>query len=289
MHVANPDSNVRGYIFDKLEALTPVLRVLPRSAPNPKTLARRHLQYLLLPLATVFSLVGWQLIINIRNYPPYLLPSPSRVWDKAVVVFQDDSLWYHTSYTMFEAFWGFCIAFVFAMVAGHYLAHSPLLEDLISPYIVIAQATPMLAIAPLLIVWFGVGPISKIIIAFVLVVLPMLISAIVGFRSVSAEHRQLMRSYSATRRQTFYLLEIPAAMPLLLGGIKVGLVHAMSGALVGEYISASRGLGYWIIVGKARYDTALVFTALGTMVVINVTLYGFLTVVERIVLSWRKE
>ncbi|MBW8010985.1 MAG: ABC transporter permease [Chloroflexi bacterium] len=241
-----------------------------------------------MPFVILLSIVGWQMLINIGDYPPYLLPSPSRIWAKLLVVWEDNTLWYHTSYTMYEAFWGFSLAFVFAMVVGNFLAHSPLLEDLVSPYFVIAQATPMLAIAPLLIVWFGFGPASKIIIAFVLVVFPMLISAIVGFRSVSANHRELMRSYSANRSQIFFLLEIPAAMPVLLGGIKIGLVHAMSGALVGEYISAGRGLGYWIILGKAMHDASLVFTALGVMIVINVALYGLMTVIEHKVLAWRK-
>lgn len=189
---------------------------------------------------------------------------------------------------MYEAFVGFSIAFIFAMIVGNFLAHSPLMEDLVSPYFVIAQATPMLAIAPLLIVWFGFGPASKIIIAFVLVVFPMLVSAIVGFRSVSADQRELMRSYSANRTQSFFLLEIPAAMPVLLGGIKIGLVHAMSGALVGEYISAGRGIGYWIIRGKGSHDAAMVFTALGVMIVINVALYGIVSAVEHNVLAWRK-
>lgn len=248
---------------------------------------RRRFQYFLAPLLVLVSLLAWQLTVRVGHVPPYLLPSPARVWAKTLAALNDNSLWYHTGYTIFEASLGFSIAFVFALAAGHFLAHYPLLEDLISPYFVVAQATPMLAIAPMLIVWFGFGPTSKVIIAFVLVVLPMLISAIVGFRAVSADQRELMRSFSATRWQLFRHLEIPAALPILLGGIKVGAVHAMSGALVGEYISAGRGLGYWIILGKSRHDTALVFTALGTMVLINVGLYALLTAIERVLTAGR--
>jgi NitT/TauT family transport system permease protein len=146
----------------------------------------------------------------------------------------------------------------------------------------------VVAIAPLLVIWFGAGLLSKVLIAALIVFFPVLINTIVGLRSVPAGLRDLMRSLQATSWQTFRLLEVPAALPVFLGGLKVGATLAVIGAVVGEFVGADRGLGFLVNLGRGMYDTALVFVAIFTLVTMAMLLYGAVALLESRLLSWQK-
>ena len=144
-----------------------------------------------------------------------------------------------------------------------------------------------MAIAPLLVIWFGPGVFSKILICSLIVFFPVLINTVVGLREVPQDLRELMRSLRASRAQTFWKLEVPAAMPIFLGGLRVGATLSVIGAVVGELVGADRGLGFLINVGRGQYDTALVFVAVITLVAMAMALYGLVLLVERQLLSWQ--
>ena len=144
-----------------------------------------------------------------------------------------------------------------------------------------------MAVAPLLIIWLGPGHLSKILISALIVFFPILISTIAGIRSVPHDLRDLMRSLRATRWQTLRLLEVPAAAPFLLGGLKIGSTLAVIGAVVGEFVGADEGLGFLVNLGRGLYDTALVFTALLVLVAMALGLYSLASVLERRTLRWR--
>jgi NitT/TauT family transport system permease protein len=146
---------------------------------------------------------------------------------------------------------------------------------------------PVVAIAPLLIIWFGPGLISKVLICALIVFFPVLVNTVVGLRSVPEELRDLMRSLQASRWQVIRLLEVPASLPVFLGGLRIGATLAVIGAVVGEFVGADRGLGFLINVGRGQYDTALVFVAVFTLVVMALSLYGLVVLCETRLLSWR--
>jgi NitT/TauT family transport system permease protein len=160
-------------------------------------------------------------------------------------------------------------------------------ERLLSPYVVASQSVPIVAIAPLLVIWFGSGMTSKVLICALIVFFPVLVNTIVGLNSVPDDLRDLMRSLKATRWQTFRLLEAPAALPVFLGGLRIGATLAVIGAVVGEFVGADRGLGFLINRARGQYDTALVFVALIALVLMALGLYGLVILLERRWLSWR--
>lgn len=174
-----------------------------------------------------------------------------------------------------------------AVMLGYLLAKSRRVERLISPYLVASQAVPVVAIAPLLVRWFGPGLLSKVLICALIVFFPVLVNTIVGVRSVPEDLHDLMRSLLASRWDTIRLLELPAALPILLGGLRIGATLSVIGAVVGEFVGADRGLGFLINIGRGLYDTTLVFVAIFTLVAMALSLYGLVLLLERRLLAWQ--
>jgi NitT/TauT family transport system permease protein len=174
-----------------------------------------------------------------------------------------------------------------AICFGYLLAQYPAFEQFFGPYLVASQAIPTIAIAPLLVIWFGPGIISKIIICALVVFFPVLINTFVGLRSVSKDLYLLMYSLKATRWQIFLYLEIPAALPILFGGLRIGATLSVIGAVVGELIGADRGLGFLINVARGQYDIALVFVIVFILILMALTFYGIVTFIENHLLRWR--
>jgi NitT/TauT family transport system permease protein len=248
-----------------------------------------HFEYLVMPLVFLAVYWLWNAIIRLGHYPPFILPTPALVWRKFLIVASDGSLWEHALYTTWESILGFIAALVFGTVLGYFFAKSPVLEKLISPYIVASRGIPVIAIAPLLVIWFGFGLASKVFVSFFIVFFPMLINTIVGIRQVDAYQRELMRSYQASTWQVFALLEVPSALPVLLGGIKVGITGSIMGAVVGEFVGADRGLGFLVNLSKGVFDTPLMFVAITTLALLSFVLYMSIWVVEAALLKARGE
>ena len=193
----------------------------------------------------------------------------------------------HALTTLVEVLAGLLIGGLAATSLGYLLAKSALLEKLLSPYLVASQSLPVVAIAPLLIIWFGPGIFSKILICSLTVFFPILINTVVGLREVPNDLRDLMRTLKASSTQTLWKLEVPAALPIYMGGLRVGATLSVIGAVVGELVGSDRGLGFLINIGRGQYDTALVFVAIFTLVFIAVALYGLVLLIERQFLSWQ--
>ena len=240
------------------------------------------------PLAVVLFLAGWQLLVVLFNLPAFILPSPQLVWERLLTALSDGSLGRHTLATLMEVVSGLMIGIFSASLLGYLLSKSKLLERVLSPFLVASQAIPIAAIAPLLIIWFGSGVFSKVLICSLTVFFPVLVNTLVGLHAVPDTMRDLMRTLHATRWETLYYLELPAALPVLLGGMRVGATLSVIGAVVGELAGADKGLGFLINVGRGQYDTALVFVAVLTLVLLAVTLYGSVLLLEKRLLRWQE-
>ncbi len=229
----------------------------------------------------VFVLV-WKAIVVIGGYPPFILPPPESVASRFVRGWIDGVIPPHAWSTLVEIALGLLVGTVVGLVAGYGLARSALVERVVSPYIVAAQATPILALAPLLALWFGPGLTSKVVICALIVFFPIAVSTMVGIRSVDAGLLEMARSFRATRRQVLTTLEVPAALPSILGGLRVGVTLAVVGAIVGEWAGADRGLG--VLVNLARgslFDIPLMFATLVTIALLGIALYLVVVVLER--------
>jgi NitT/TauT family transport system permease protein len=263
-------------------------RVMISEEPPPRLDSRALRRFIpLLTLALI--LLTWQLVTALELYPAFIIPPPDAVLEKFGTVVADGTLWQHASTTLVNVLVGSSVGVLMALSLGYWIAKSSMLEDLLSPVIVAVQSTPVVAYAPLLVIWFGSGPTSKIVTSALIVFFPMLMNTIVGIRNTPSDQRDLMRSMHATRWQTFTRLEIPAALPMLLGGLKVSATLAVIGAVVGEFISAKAGLGFLINLARNQYDTPLVFVAVLTLTVLARALYGVVTLFESHSLRWQKQ
>lgn len=255
--------------------------------PRQRLLHGAGWQYALIPLTLGLALTAWDLLVRWRRYPAFLLPTPGRVAERFVSAVRDGSLGMHVVVTLREVFGGLALGLSVAVVLGYLLAKSRVAERILSPYLVASQAVPIVALAPLLVIWFGAGPLSKVLVCALTLFFPVLINTIVGIRSVDVELRDLMRSLQASRWQTFRLLELPAALPVLFGGLKVGVTLSVIGAVVSEFVGADRGLGFLVNLARGLFDTPLMFVALVTLMVIALALYGIVSGLESLLLRWR--
>ena len=250
--------------------------------------ARRNKELLSVPLALALFVGLWQLVVCLGDYPAFILPSPGRVYVKAIDALRKGLLVWHAGVTLTEILGGLALGLPVAVVLGYAMAKSRALERLLSPYIVASQSVPIVALAPLLVIWFGTGRLSKILVCALTIFFPMLVNTVVGVRAVSADLRDLMRSLRATPWQTFAKLEVPSALPVLLGGLKVSVTLSVIGAVVGEFVAADRGLGFLINVARGNFDTPMMFVALLTLVAIALALYLVVVLIEVLVLKWRR-
>ncbi|HMA38203.1 MAG TPA: ABC transporter permease [Chloroflexia bacterium] len=251
--------------------------------PDPRSAPRQ-------PLAGLVALVGglliWEGAALLAPNPPNLLPAPdvvvARLWDLAA----SGVLWHHLSVTLTEAALGFALAAVTGLALGYPVAKSPLLEALLTPYIAATQAIPVVAIAPLMVLWFGLDLLPKVLTCAIIVFFPILVNTVIGLRAVDRALVEAAQICGAGRWQLLRYVEAPLALRTILGGLKLGLTLAITGAVVGEFIAADAGLGYLLTYGRSIYDTPLVFAALGTLAAVAVAGYSLVSLLETRWVDW---
>ena len=227
-------------------------------------------------------LVAWQAIVVAGSYPSFILPGPLTVAQRFVRAWTDGTMWPHFATTLVEVLLGFAIGATLAIVVGVLLARSRLAERLLSPYLVAAQATPILALAPLIALWFGTGLPSKLVITTLIVFFPVAVATMVGLRSVDPRLIEMARAFRASNAQVVRRVEIPAALPAILGGMRVGVTLAVIGAIIAEWAGGERGLGVLINVARGSlFDIPLMFATLATLALLGVTLYLVMVRIER--------
>ncbi len=236
----------------------------------------------------IFGVLAWGVVARLSGLPKFILPSPMDVWSRLLKSLADGSLLYHTGVTLLEVTLGLLVGVTTATVLGYSLAKSRPLEKILSPYLVASQAIPIVAIAPLLAIWLGQGLLAKVVICALIVFFPVLVNTVVGVRAVPPSLYDMMKSLRATRWQVISKLEIPASLPVLLGGLRIGATLSVIGAIVGELVDAKAGLGFLLKVGDFQYDTSMVFVAVIMLVALALSLYGIVTVLERRFLKWQQ-
>jgi NitT/TauT family transport system permease protein len=232
--------------------------------------------------AAIGFVLIWKLVVVIGSYPPFILPAPEVVAGRFLRAWTDGLMTPHAAATLSGIALGFVVGAALAVVAGYLLARSRLAERLLSPYLVAAQATPILALAPLIALWFGTGLASKVLICALIVFFPIAVSTMVGIRSVDRGLLELGQSLRASRWQVVTKLEVPAALPQILGGMRVGVTLAVIGAIVADWTGGERGLGVLINLARGSlFDTPLMFATLLTIALIGIALYLIVVLVER--------
>lgn len=248
-----------------------------------------HKTEALVPFVLAFGVMLWEGLVRWQAYPPFILPGPAVVARKFVALAADGTLLRHTQVTLIEIALGLLLGLTAACLLGYLLGKQRALERVVAPYIVASQSVPIVAIAPLLVIWLGSGILSKVLVCALITFFPMLINTIVGIRNVDRDLYDLMRSLRANRWQRFRLLEVPAALPVLLSGLKLSVILAVVGAVVGEFVGADVGLGFLINLARGVLDTPMMFVAIFCLVLIAQVLYLTVLLLERRYLRWQEE
>jgi ABC-type nitrate/sulfonate/bicarbonate transport system permease component len=240
---------------------------------------RRWLDRVLPPtIILVVLLIVWQGSVRILDLPPWLLPAPS---DIGARFGRTNSLGYHTGMTVLEAFSGFVIAAIFGISLSGGIVHSRFLERGLLPYIIVSNAIPIIAIMPLLTIWFGFGVVPKIVICAIISFFPIVTNTTRGLRSADYRVIEFMRSINATPVQVFLKVQLPSALPFIFAGFKIAASLALVGAVVAEFYSSDRGLGYLIITSATELRTDLLFVAITILAVLGVVSFAVFGRLER--------
>ena len=260
------------------------------AAPGESRPAHPVRDFLLRVLAGIGVLavlvLGWWGLVIVGNYPAYILPTPLSVAERWWSMLLDGSLMLHFGTTVVEAGLGFVFAALVGLPLGYLIAHSRWLERAISPYIAVTQGLPVVAIAPLLVIWLQDDLARKVVIVALIVFFPLLVNTVVGVRSIDRSMLEVARISGANRWQTIGYVELPLSLRALLGGIKLGLTLSITGAVVGEFVSSGAGLGFLLILGRGLFDTTLIFVGLVSLALLTVVAYLGITLLEKTVITW---
>jgi NitT/TauT family transport system permease protein len=252
-------------------------------ATAPRTARRLHEA---LPALLVFlvSIVAWELAIVVFEVKEFLVPAPSKVVRQ---LFNRNLSWpYHFWVTAWETVAGFAVAAVVGVALAYLIVHFRRLNQILYPYILLAQIVPKVAVAPLFFIWFGFGELPKVLVAFLVAFFPIIIDTIVGLHAADPDMLDFMRTLGASPYKTFVKVKLPAALPHIFGGFKVAITLAIIGAVIGEFVGAESGLGYMVIRAQSHFKTDQVFAALALLTVLGMALFMVLVLMERLAIPW---
>ncbi|MBY6260989.1 ABC transporter permease [Azospirillum sp. 412522] len=245
------------------------------------------LPWLVTPCLLAAGLLAWQGFVTIWNVSPFILPPPRPVLAEWVLLLSSARAWSHTAMTFAGAVSGFLLATVLGVAAGILLSLSPTLERLSKPFIVAFQVLPKVALIPLFVVWMGFGLGPKILTSAILPFYPIMMNTLLGIRSVPEGLRDVMASFDAGRFQVLRRLELPYALPFIATGLEVGIVLALVGAVVAEFISGSSGLGYLLVSRINSYETAQMFAIVLQLCLLGLVLYAGVAGLRRLLVPRR--
>jgi len=256
------------------------------TAPGSSRQWRRTIERLS-PLMLVISLVIlWQILVRYFEVPNFLLPAPTDI--VRLMIDEWSLIQMHSLSTIWSITTGYAAATIFALLVSAFMIRFPLFERLIMPIFVGLQSVPKIAIAPLILVWVGAGPGSKILVVASIAFFPIVINTMAGFKEVDRGLTDVFRSVDANERQMFFRLRLPYAMPYIFAGLRIATTLSVLGAIVAEWLAASNGLGYLVLSGSFNFNTARSFAAIIALAVIGTTFFASMSWLERTI-SWKRE
>ena len=249
---------------------------------------RNRPEWICVPLTLIATIGGWEWYVKAYQVSAVILPPPSQILDALYSGTASGVYLKALAVTLQAVVLGFLLSASVAFILGTLISQIRLLEATIYPYVVALQTLPKIAIAPLILVWVGLGIESKIIIAALVSFFPMLVNTIVGLKSAAADKLELMHALTASPAKTFFLVKLPEALPYIFAGLQIGIVLAVLGAIVGEFVGAKAGLGYLIIQMNYTMDVAGMFAVLVILGLMGVTLNVLITILRRRVIFWQR-
>ena len=237
------------------------------------------------PIGVLLSLViGWEVLVRVFDVPSWQLPTPSAILDELII--SKSLLWSHTLVTLKEIGVGFSAALLTGLALAAGIAYSRILERSIYPIIISSQTIPIIAIAPLLLIWVGYGLTPKVIIVALICFYPIAVNTVDGLKSVDPDMISMCRTLGASKFQVFTKLQVPNSLPFMFSGIKIGISVSVIAAVIGEWVGGSEGLGYLITYSQPLFLTARVFAAIFLLSVMGIILFVLGICIEHLTMPW---
>jgi NitT/TauT family transport system permease protein len=270
------------------------LREQPARIDSFTLLMRTRPELVLAPVLLVVIIGLWEWGVPYFQVPNWVLPTPSQIitalWRGLDAgPFDRGGYWLHTGVTVFQVLLGFFIGSTVGLLLGTIISQFRILEATLRIYLIAIQSLPKIALAPIIVLWFGFGLTSKVVIICLLTFFPLLINSMAGFKAVDSERLELMRALGANPWQIFWKVRLPSALPYIFAGLDMAAVFAVVGAIVGEFVGAQRGLGTLILSMNAQMDIAGTFSVFIILALVGVLLHQSLRIVERKLLFWSGE
>ncbi len=241
----------------------------------------------LLPvLFFILLLAIWEAIVDIRKVPEYLIPSPIKVFVTLWEILPD--IWEHAAVTLQEAIIGFLAAVVLSLLLAFIMDAIQTMKKAIYPLLVVSQTIPIIALAPLFILWFGFGIKAKIFIVILVCFFPIIVNLMDGLNSVDRDMLMLFRSMGAGKLKSFLLLKLPASMVSFFSGLRIAATYSIMGAVIGEWLGGEKGLGLYMVIARRSFATDRVLAVTIVIVVLSMALFKLITLLQDIFIPWYK-
>jgi NitT/TauT family transport system permease protein len=253
-----------------------------------RILVSQRPEIILAPLLFIVIIAGWEWVVKLLEIPRIVLPAPSRIVRAIITMFTERNLAFHFGITLYETLAGFLIGGITGLLLGALVSQFPLVEKTLYPYIVAFQTLPKVAIAPIVVIWFGFGLASKVIITAMIAFFPLLVNTIAGLLSTEPEYVEMMTGFSASRWQIFRFVKIPMALPFIFAGLDIAGIMSVIGAIVGEFVGARAGLGYVIMYRNFQMDMPGVFAVLIVLSAMGIGIHLIINWLNKKVVFWSK-
>ncbi|MFF2652696.1 ABC transporter permease [Streptomyces sp. NPDC058045] len=266
----------------------------PAGSPEPGRRRRRldlseRPEFYLVPLVFIVTVGLWEIGVQVFDVPAFVLPRPSAIFSALLGNMTDALFWYNVRVTMTEALIGYAVGCGIAMALGVAISQFRLLEKSLMPYVVAFQAIPIVALAPLIVLWFGFDLTSKVVISALIAFFPLLVNVIEGLRASDPAQLEMLRSFGASRRQVFVKVRVPNALPFIFAGLDIAALLALTGAVVGEFVGAKYGLGYLVLQANYKFDIAEMFALLIVLSLMALLLHFIVKTAQKRVVFWASD
>ena len=230
----------------------------------------------------------WWIYVAVKHVPAYILPSPPKVWNSLEKMFVKGTVYPHLWTTTYEVILGFVIGAFLGIVLGYIFIKVDALKTMLMPYLIFLQTAPKIALVPLFVIWFGIGLVSKVVLIISMVLFPVLSGMMLGLESIPPDVRNLMKILKASKWQVFSQVEMQYSLPALFASLKVGIVQAVIGAIVAEWMSGKQGLGYILTYASSTYDTPMLLAGIIVTIILGIATYQVISVLEDKFLYWHE-
>lgn len=239
-------------------------------------------------ISILVFIVIWGIYVKISGVAEYIMPSPVKVLKRLLDIMVSGEIWPHFLATSGIIFVGYFIGIFLGLLFGYMIEKLTVLKKMMMPYIIFFQTAPKIALVPLFVIWFGLGLTSKLVLIVSMVFFPVMVATMDGIASVPKDMRNLMKILNANRFQVIFKMELPHSMPMIFSGLKIGMVQAIIGAIVAEWISGKVGLGYILIFASSTFDTTLLIAGIFFTIIVGILYYELVNILEKKVLYWHE-